>query len=62
MEGSFARLRMPYRCGAKMIVQQAVTEAVPIRETMIKMGVSPMLPPRGRAPVGTGDVEYVFED
>ena len=49
-------------CGAKMIVQETVTESIPIREMMVKMGLSPMPPPRGRASVVAGEVEYVFED
>ena len=49
-------------CGAKMVVQQTVTESIPIREMMVKMGLSPMPPPRGRASVVAGEVEYVFED
>ena len=48
--------------GAKMIVQETVTEAIPIREMMVKTGLSPMPPPRGRASVVAGEVEYVFED
>ena len=49
-------------CGAKMIVQETVTEAIPIREMMVKMGLSPMPPPRGRSSATAGEVEYVFED
>ena len=45
-----------------MIVQETVTESTPIREMMVKMGLSPMRPPRGRASVMTAEVEYVFED
>ena len=49
-------------CGAKMIVQETVTESIPISEMMVKMGLSPMPPPRGRRAVLAGELEYVFAD
>jgi hypothetical protein len=45
-----------------MAIRETVTEATPIREMMVKMGLSPMPPPRGKMSVPAGELEYLFEE
>lgn len=49
-------------CGGKMKVLESVTTQEGITEMMVKMGLSALPPPRGRARRQRGELDYVFTD
>ena len=49
-------------CGAKMRVEDVVTDSETICEVMVAMGLASTPPPRGRRRVETGELDYLFED
>ena len=61
LRGTYGIDREICRGGVKMPHRETVTEATPISEMMIKMGLSPMPPPRGKMRVPAGELQYLFE-
>jgi hypothetical protein len=48
-------------CGAKMVVQECVTDAEGIASMMAKLGLSGTPPPLGRVKA-SGELSFLFED
>lgn len=48
-------------CGAKMIVQECVTDAEGITSMMAKLGLAGTPPPLGRVKA-SGELSYLFEE
>ena len=49
-------------CGARMRIEDVVTDGETIAEVLVAMGLAATPPPRGRSRAATGELSYLFED